>query len=101
MQQLQVAAGPTDLISMYGGLLELWNISHQSSFEGGQLRIKHSLKERPDLYIENSPIFKADQVTTPLLIMHTKKDPLVPWMQAVEFFTGLRRAGKARLDVAI
>ncbi len=53
-----------------------------------------SLWEIPELYIENSPIFKIDQVTTPILIMHNKKDDLVPWMQSVEFFTGLRRLGK-------
>ncbi len=62
--------------------------------DGGQLALGTHSGERPDLYIENSPIFKADQVTTPLLIVHNKKDPLVPWMQAVEFFTGLRRLEK-------
>ena len=45
-------------------------------------------------YVENSPVFRADKVTTPLLMMANPKDLSVPWEQGVEFFTGLRRMGK-------
>ncbi len=96
-------SGHTDLISDYGGLSGeiTGSCSLQETFEAGQLRIGYSLWNRPELYIENSPVFKADQVTTPLLIMHNKKDPLVSWTQAVEFFTGLRRLKKANMDVTV
>jgi dipeptidyl aminopeptidase/acylaminoacyl peptidase len=52
------------------------------------------LPEAPLLYIENSPVFFAPQVKTPLLILHNDHDDIVPWYQGIEFFLALRRAGK-------
>jgi len=49
---------------------------------------------KPELYIENSPIFHADKVNTPLMIMHNDKDGAVPWWQGIEYFTDLRRLDK-------
>jgi len=85
-------AGTSDLISSYGGLFI--GQSRQFGYEISQGRIRSSLWQQPDLYINGSPIFRADQVTTPLLMMHNKGDEAVPWAQAVEFFTALRRLGK-------
>src|SRR6185295_10897793 len=68
--------------------------SRQQAYEASQNRIGVTLWQRPDLYIENSPILKADRVTTPLLILHNKLDASVPWSQGVELFTGLRRLRK-------
>jgi dipeptidyl aminopeptidase/acylaminoacyl peptidase len=45
-------------------------------------------------YIRNSPIFRANNVNTPLLIIHNEKDIRLPRSQGVEFFTGLRRLNK-------
>jgi len=86
-------AGASDMISHYNGLIG-GGLSNQEIFELGQYRIRASLWERPDLYIEGSPIFNADKVTTPLLMMSNKKDNAVPWQQGVEFFSALRRCGK-------
>lgn len=91
------AAGPSDLCSWYNSLRMPEGVSNQYVFEGGQvrqLRIAETLWQRPDLYIKNSPIFKADQVQTPLLIMHNDMDGIVPWDQAMEWFTALRRLRK-------
>jgi dipeptidyl aminopeptidase/acylaminoacyl peptidase len=90
------SAGTTDFISAYAGLTgkNFKEISRMNHTEVGQSRIGAHLWERPDLYLENSPILKADKVVTPILIMHNKKDESVPWMQAVELFTSLRRLGK-------
>lgn len=44
--------------------------------------------------IENSPLFYAPKVTTPLLLMHNDKDGAVPWYQGIEFFVALRRLNK-------
>ena len=87
------ASGGTDFISYYGGLGGGGG-SEQGKFEVGQYRILASLWERPELYFENSPVLRANRVVTPLLIMHTPADGAVPFAQAVEFFTGLRRLGK-------
>lgn len=86
------AAGPVDFISAYGGLYAVF--SAHFYYETGQGRIGATLWQRPDLYIKNSPVFKLDQVTTPLLIMHNKRDDRVPFAQGIELFTGLRRLGK-------
>lgn len=53
-----------------------------------------TLWDKKERFIENSPIFLADRVTTPLLIFHSKDDTAVPWQQAVEFFVALRRLDK-------
>lgn len=87
------ASGISDLVSQYGGLYGRGG-SLQSLVEFSQMRIGSSLWQRPDLYIKNSPIFNADQVTTPLLMMHTKQDGVCPFSNAIEFFTALRRLGK-------
>jgi dipeptidyl aminopeptidase/acylaminoacyl peptidase len=63
-------------------------------YETGQLRIGASLWQRPDLFIQNSPVLNANKVSTPLLMMHNHRDASVPFEQAVEFFTALRRLGK-------
>jgi dipeptidyl aminopeptidase/acylaminoacyl peptidase len=45
-------------------------------------------------FIENSPLFFADRVQTPLLIMHNDNDGAVPWYQGIEYFMALRRLNK-------
>jgi dienelactone hydrolase len=87
------SAGGSDFISYYGDLHSN-KFSQQQQFESGQYRIGSSLLEQPELYIENSPIFKVKDVTCPVLIFHTTNDITVPFRQAVELFTGLKRAGK-------
>jgi dipeptidyl aminopeptidase/acylaminoacyl peptidase len=87
------ASGLSDYVSGYGELFDN-GASLEAMFEKTQYRVGATLWERPDLYIKNSPIFRADLVTTPLLIMHTKNDGVVPFSNAVELFTALRRLSK-------
>jgi dienelactone hydrolase len=90
-------AGIADMISVYGGLRGVKGLgaSYQSYFEIGQGRMGVTLLERPDLYLENSAIFRANHITTPLLIMHNQSDGSVPWEQGIELFTVLRRLRKS------
>ena len=89
------ASGMCDYISLYNQVREKGSGgSRQGSFEMLYQRIGATLWEKPELYIENSPIFKADKVTTPVLMMANKEDEDVPFQQGVEFFTALRRLGK-------
>jgi len=53
-----------------------------------------TLPEKPELYIENSPLFYADRVHTPCLIRQNDHDGAVPFSQGVEFFVALRRLGR-------
>jgi dienelactone hydrolase len=87
------AAGPSDFVSNYGALLG-GGFSGQYLSELGQSRLGATLWERPELYIKNSPVFYADKIQTPLLIMHNKEDGDVPWQQGVELFVHLRRLRK-------
>ena len=66
----------------------------QFQYEKTQSRIGSTLWQRPDLYIKASPLFRADKVTTPLLMMHNDADGAVPWYQGIEYFSALRRLGK-------
>jgi dipeptidyl aminopeptidase/acylaminoacyl peptidase len=88
------ASGVTDFISSYGGLTGLDATSREPIYELGQSRMGATIWNIPDAYLENSAIIHADSVTTPLLMMHNTGDYGVPFAQAVEFYTGLRRLGK-------
>ena len=59
-----------------------------------QSRIGATLWEAPLKFIENSPVFMADRVQTPLLMIHNDQDDAVPWYQGIEYFLALRRLGK-------
>jgi dipeptidyl aminopeptidase/acylaminoacyl peptidase len=47
-----------------------------------------------DVWIGNSPVFEADKITTPLLILHNRKDVAVPFSQGMELYTALYQLGK-------
>ncbi len=83
-----------NMTSAYGGIRWGSGLSRQFQYERSQTRIGASLWQRRDLYIKNSPLFSADKIVTPLLIMHNDKDGAVPWYQGIEFFTALRRLNK-------
>ncbi|PTS97379.1 hypothetical protein DBR11_17400, partial [Pedobacter sp. HMWF019] len=88
------ASGLSDMISAYGTVSNS-GASLQGSFEGGgQYRMNGAPWDLTEAYVKNSPIFRANNITTPLLIMHNPKDGAVPFSQAIEFFTQLRRLGK-------
>ena len=84
----------SNMTSAYGGIRWGTGLNRQFQYEKQQSRIGATLWQRPDLYIKNSPLFNADKVTTPLLIMHNDADGSVPWYQGIEYFTALRRLGK-------
>lgn len=86
-------AGPTNLVSLFGGL---WLGSHpqQGFVVQGQLRMGKKLWEDPQAYIRNSPIFYSDKINTPLLMMDNRNDQLVNFLQGIELFTALRSLNK-------
>ena len=88
------ASSISDFVSGYGSITGDEGMSRQGRYEFGQSRVGASLWEKPALYLENSPVLRADSVTTPLLIMANKQDGDVPFEQGVELFTALRRLGK-------
>ena len=83
-----------NMTSAFGGIRWESGDSRQGQYEQGQSRIGRNLWEAPELYIANSPVFHADRVETPLLIMHNDNDGAVPWYQGIEMFMALRRLHK-------
>ena len=90
----EAGAPVSNMTSAYGGIRWQTGLNRQFQYERTQSRIGYTLWQRPDLYIKNSPLFRADKVTTPLLITHNDADGSVPWYQGIEYFTALRRLGK-------
>lgn len=83
-----------NMTSAYGGIRWESGINRQFQYEKQQSRIGATLWEKPELYIQNSPLFMLPKVNTPLVIMANDADGAVPWYQGIELFTGLRRLGK-------
>lgn len=84
----------SNMTSAYGGIRWSTGGSRQRQYEHQQSRIGKTLWDGLDLYIENSPLFFADKVNTPLLMMHNDNDGAVPWYQGIEYYMALRRLGK-------
>lgn len=87
------AAGISNVVS-FSGVLTHEGKAGVEMTEVGQFNIGTNPWSKPQVYIENSPVFKVDKITTPLLIQNNIKDNAVPFMQGVEMFTAMRRAGK-------
>ena len=83
-----------NMTSAYGGIRWESGLNRQFQYEKSQSRLGATLWEKPQLYIENSPLFKLPKVNTPVVIMSNDADGAVPWYQGIEMFTGLRRLGK-------
>jgi dipeptidyl aminopeptidase/acylaminoacyl peptidase len=85
-----IAGAPlTNMVSMYGSVY--WNSGNTDAgiFESSQGRFKGSFIENHEAYIRNSPVFFADKVKTPLIILHNDKDGAVDFNQGITYFTTL------------
>ncbi|HTF37211.1 MAG TPA: prolyl oligopeptidase family serine peptidase, partial [Blastocatellia bacterium] len=83
-----------NMTSAYSGIRWGSGLPRQFQYEHTQSRIGGNLWEAPMLYLENSPVFRADQIQTPLLMIHNDADDAVPWYQGIEYYLALRRLGK-------
>ncbi len=91
-----VAAGApvANMTSAYSGIRWGSGLPRQFQYERTQSRIGGNLWQYPLRFIENSPVFMADRVQTPILMLHNDQDDAVPWYQGIEYFLALRRLGK-------
>ena len=90
-----VAGAPlTNMISMYSSIY--WNSgsANQPIFESSQGRFKGGYWDNLEAYARNSPVYYAQNVKTPLLLLHNDKDGAVDWNQGIEYFNTLRRLKK-------
>lgn len=84
----------SNMTSAFSGIRHGSGLARQFQYETGQSRIGESLMAAPHKYIENSPVFYAERIKTPMMIMFGDKDDAVPWEQGVEMYLAMRRAGK-------
>jgi dipeptidyl aminopeptidase/acylaminoacyl peptidase len=90
----EAGAPVSNMTSAYGGIRWGTGLSRMFQYERTQSRIGDTLWNARDQYIENSPLFSADKINTPLLILHNDEDGAVPWYQGIELFVALRRLEK-------
>ena len=90
----EAGAPVVNMTSAYGGIRWASGMSRMFQYERTQSRIGGSLWEAPLRYLDNSPLFQADKIKTPVLMLHNDDDGAVPWYQGIEFFVALRRLQK-------
>ena len=90
-----IAGAPVgNMTSAYSGIRLESGLTRQFQYEQEQSRIGGSLWEFPERFIENSPVFHADKIKTPLLIEFGDEDEAVPWQQGIELYLAMRRLEK-------
>jgi dipeptidyl aminopeptidase/acylaminoacyl peptidase len=96
----QESAGYANAISYYNYKLgylggdKNGGVNRNDYFDIEQGNLGCSPWEQFSIYTENSPIFNVQNINTPLLMMHNKEDDNVPFSQAIELYTSLRRLRK-------
>jgi dipeptidyl aminopeptidase/acylaminoacyl peptidase len=88
------SSGIADLVSCYGHMDQDGTAFGVSFCETGQPSLGGPPWSFPERYVENSPVFHLDRVSTPLLLVHGALDTTVPPSQSEEIFVGLRRLGR-------
>ena len=90
-----VAGAPlTNMISMYSSIYFNSGSANQPIFESSQGRFKGGYWDNLEAYQRNSPVYYAERVKTPLIILHNDKDGAVTWNQGIEYYNTLRRLNK-------
>ena len=90
-----VAGAPlTNMSSMYSSIYFNSGSANQPIFESSQGRFKGGYWDNLEAYQRNSPVYYADKVKTPLIILHNDKDGAVVWNQGIEYYNTLRRLKK-------
>jgi len=63
-------------------------------FESSQGRFTSGYSDNWEAYARNSPVYHAQNVKTPLMILHNDQDGAVDFTQGIEYFNTLRRMDK-------
>lgn len=87
-------AALTDMVSMYSSIF--WNSggTNQPIFESSQARFAGGFWNNLEAYVRNSPVYQAERVKTPVMLLHNNKDGAVDWNQGIEYYNALRRLKK-------
>ncbi|MBN1164294.1 MAG: S9 family peptidase, partial [Candidatus Krumholzibacteriota bacterium] len=80
-------AGISDITSYWGE--GYWGYAYNAVSAAGSFPWN-----RPDIYIDQSPLFAADKINTPLLLLHGASDTNVPPGESEQMYTALKLLGK-------
>ena len=80
-------AGISNIASYWGG--GYWGYTYGEAAQYGSFPWNN-----PDLYTKHSPLFNADKINTPILLIHGTVDTNVPPFESQQLFTALRILGK-------
>ncbi|GAA3929272.1 prolyl oligopeptidase family serine peptidase [Chitinophaga oryziterrae] len=89
-----VGAGPSNLVVSYNELWSDKDDSKQSYLKNAAYLMGEDFENATDKYVENSPIFFARNIKTPVLLLHNKMDITVPVVHSVSLFVQLRKLQK-------
>lgn len=80
-------AGISNITSYWGG--GYWGFTYGEVAQYGQYPWNN-----PELYTQQSPLFAADKIHTPLLLLHGTEDTNVPTNESQQLYTALRILGR-------
>lgn len=80
-------AGISNITSYWGE--GYWGYSYSAGASAGSYPWNN-----PDLYVKQSPLFSADKVNTPLLLLHGTADTNVPIGESIQMYNALKLLGK-------
>ena len=80
-------AGISNIASYWGG--GYWGYSYSSGAAADSYPWNN-----PELYVKQSPLFNADKIHTPLLLLHGSSDTNVPYTESLQMFTALKLLGR-------
>ena len=81
-------AGISNITSYWGE--GYWGYSYSSGASAGSYPWNN-----PELYVKQSPLFNADKINTPLLLLHGTADTNVPIGESIQMYTALKLLGKS------
>ncbi len=80
-------AGISNITSYWGE--GYWGYSYSAGASAGSYPWNN-----PQLYVEQSPLFHADKINTPLLLLHGTADTNVPIGESIQMYTALKLLNK-------
>ncbi len=96
----QYLATQTDIFSAFishagiSALSSYWGVGDWGYTYSGIATAGSFPWNRKDIYVEHSPLFMADKINTPLLLLHGDKDNNVPPGESYQMYAALKLLGK-------
>ncbi|MEN8222010.1 MAG: prolyl oligopeptidase family serine peptidase [Acidobacteriota bacterium] len=96
----QYLATQTDVFSAFishagiSALSSYWGVGDWGYTYSGVATANSFPWNRKDIYVERSPLFMADKINTPLLLLHGEKDNNVPPGESYQMYAALKLLGK-------